>query len=749
MKHTTSLTRREFIITTSTFAGGLAIGLSPMHAASDDAQTGLESFEANEFSPWLAILPNGEIVVRVAPPEIGNGVMTQVAMIVNEELCADWSNIRAEFADTNRNFREDNVYKVGGIFAYFAGRSTIEARLQSALQIGASARERLKAAAAATWNVRTQEIAANNSVLTHTPTKRTLRYRDVAEAASKIELKTEPELKPRSEWDTLTKVSRSKLNDPTLVNGTAVYGIDIKVPNKVYAALKQVPVQGGRLKSIDKTAVMDMPGVLDVVIIDPDEERKPIKEKPPIPLSVSAAQAGVAVIAKHYWQAKTALEALSVEWDLGDGVQWTSNEKIKSAALEAIQSEGEVKTTDGDAPAAIKSATKVVEQDYYSGYADHVPIEPLSGTALVTDKRADLWISTQFTDLIHLVATEETGLNVTDVHVHQTFVGGGFGRRTSGDEARMVVAIAKQYPGTPVHTIWTREESTSQGRYRPMAGIKLSAGLSNNGYPTGLLVRTAGHRNNGIGINDTAYVKSGAIPALQVEQHILPLNFMTGAYRAPGFNTNMFAMESFIDELAHTAGIEPLEYRLKMLASWPDKGWAKLLKTLTERAGWGKALPEGHGMGLAIGNWRGMGEPHNGTTAAAVVHVEVSKAGKLTIHQLDVGADVGTIANPDGFRSQLEGGTIFGLNMALMEDIEIENGVVISDNFDSYPMLRLRDIPIKINTHLDATSGHERIFEIGEPPVGPVGPAIGNAIFQATGKRVRELPFRKADLSWA
>ena len=744
-----SLSRRKLIITASTFAGGLAIGVSHAQAASGDPQPWSGSNEANEFTPWLAILPNGEILVRVTPPEIGNGVMTQVAMTVNEELRADWSNIRAEPADTNRNFREDNVYaKVGGFFAYFAGRSTLEARMETALQVGASARERLKAAAAKTWDVPSQEVEAENSILTHKQTGRTLSYGDIAEAASKIVLEIEPTARPRSEWDTLTKVSRSKLQDPMLVDGSAVYGIDVNVPGKVYAALKQVPVQGGRLKSFDKSAVMGMPGVLDVVVVDPDEERTPISVKSPIPMSLSAAQAAVAVIAEHYWQAKKALEALPIEWELGDGVQWSSGEKVRNAVLRAAQSEGEITMAEGNAPEAISSSVKVVEHDYFSGYADHMTLEPLNGTALVTENRVDVWLPTQYSDVAHLVAAEETGLDVTDVYLHQTLVGGGFGRRTMGDDARMVVAIARKYPGKPVHTIWTREESTSQGRYRSMAGIKLKAGLDQDGYPKGLLIRYAGRGHGERALNDGAYTAGGGIPAIQLERHVLPLNFMTGFYRAPTFNTNVFAMESFIDELANEAGIDPLEYRLKLLEPWADKGWAKLLNTLAERAQWGKILPEGHGMGVAIANWRGFGRPHNGTTAAAVARVEVSKSGELTIHQLDVAADVGTIANPDGFRAQMEGGTIFGLNMALLEELEINNGAIVSDNFDSYPMLRMRDVPIDIHTHLDATSGHERLSDIGEPLVGPAGPAIGNAIFRATGKRIRRLPLRKADLSW-
>lgn len=743
------LSRRRFIITASTFAGGLAIGIAPAHAAYSNRQPWSGTTESNEFTPWLAILPSGEVIVRVTPPDVGNGVMTQIPMTVNEELRADWSKIRAEYADTNRNFREDNVYgDVGGYLAYFNGRSTLKARMETALQVGASARERLKAAAAHKWGVPSREVVAENSTLTHPPTQRTLTYGEVATAAAKIVLDTEPAPKPRSEWDTLTKVSRSKLQDPMLVNGSAVYGIDIDVPGKVYAALKQVPVQGGRLLSFDKTAVMTMPGVLDVVVIDPAEPRKPISVTSPLPLSLSAPQAGVAVIAEHYWQAKTALEALPIEWDLGKGVQWTSNETIKAAALEALQTEGSIRLVEGNAPKTIESSSKIIEHDYYSGYADHVVLEPLNGTALVTQNRVDVWMPSQYTDLAHLVAAEESGLNVTDVYMHQTFVGGGFGRRTLGDDTRMVVAIAKKYPGKPVHTIWSREETTSQGRYRSMAAVKLKAGLDKDGYPTGLLVRYASRGHSDRALKDTAYTAGGAIPALQVEHHALPLNVLEGPYRGPAYNTNTFAMETFIDELANEAGIDPLTYRLKLLEPWADKGWAKLLQTLAQRAEWGKSLPNGQGMGLAITNWGGGGKPMHGTTAAAVAHVEVSRAGKLTIRQLDVGMDPGSIVNPDAFKAQLQGGTIFGLNMALMEDLQIDNGAIISDNFDSYPMLRMRDVPANIRTHLDAASGHERMSEAGEPPVGPVGPAIGNAIFRATGKRVRTLPFRKTDLSW-
>lgn len=744
-------TRRGFVIGAAVFAGGLSIGVSqPLLAGSVRPEPWSGGSEGPEFSPWLAILPDGSIVVRVTPPDIGNGVMTQIAMTVNEELQGDWERVRTEYADTHRDLEEDHVYsEVGGRLAYFSGRSTAEARMQTALLVGATARESLKTAAAQRWGVPVSEVDARDSVLTHRPSGRTLGYGDVAEAAAGVNLNEEPALKPRSEWQTLTRVSRAKLQDPMLVNGSAVYGIDVQVPDKVYAALRQSPVHGGRLVKVDKQAVMELPGVLAVVIVDPEEERKPLPVSPPFPIGGSAPQAAVAVIAEHYWQAKTALDALPVEWDPGDGARWDSNERIREAVMQAVREPGEISIAEGEAPKRIAEAERVVAAEYFTGYADHVTMEPLNGTALVTDQRLDLWMPSQHTEQAHMVAAEESGLDPDQVHVHQTFVGGGFGRRAFGDDARMVVAVARQFPGRPVHTIWTREESMRQGRYRAMIGARLEAGLDADGYPVGLVVRNAGKGQGTRVLSDTAYLAGKGIPALQVEQTVLPLHIMTGPYRGPSYNVNTFIMESFIDELASAAGIDPLEYRLKLLEPWEDKGWSKLLRTVAERAGWGRELPRGQGMGLAIANWGSEGRPYYGTTAAAVVRVECSQAGELSILQIDAGCDVGTILNPDAVRAQIQGGSIYGLNMALMEELEIENGVVVSDNYDSYPMLRIGDIPTNLNVHLDATSGHERINEIGEPPVGPIGPAIANAIFRATGQRVRSLPLRKADLSWS
>jgi isoquinoline 1-oxidoreductase subunit beta len=754
MNQMTDLSRRHFLIGTAAVGGGLAIGViapqSEALAAFSNPQPWGGPTGAAEFTPWLAITPDDVITVRVAPPEIGNGVMTQMAMTINEELRGDWSKIRAEFADTNRDILEGKVYSTtGGPLAYFSGRSTSDDRMALALQVGASARERLKAAAAGKWGVPAADVSVENGVLTHPATGRTLTYGDVAADAARIKLDSEPKPKPRSEWTTLTKVSYGKLNNPMMVNGSAVFGIDVRLPDMVYAAIRQVPVHGGRLRSVDADRVRNMPGVLAVVTVDPDEPRTPLALRPPFPMGASAAQAAVAVIAEHYWEARQALDVLPVEWDLRDGAQWNSTEKIYAAAIEAIQKPGTVTKSEGDAAGVMDKQPKVIEADYLTGYADHVTMEPLNGTALVTADRVEVWMPTQHSQMGQFVAAEEAGVTPDKVHVHQTFVGGGFGRRVYNDDTRMVVAVAKKFPNRPVHVIWTREESVRQGRYRAMIAAKMKAGLGPDGYPVSYIVRHAGKGQGDRVLADTAYIASKAIPNVQVESHVLPLHILTGPYRGPSYNVNAFIMESFIDELAHAAGIDPLEYRLKLLAKWSDPGWAKALQTVAQRAGWGSPLPRGQGRGIAVANWGGAGRPEHGTTAAAVATVEVSQSGQLKILQLDVTADVGTIANPDAVASQLQGGTIYGLNMALMEELRVENGAIISDNYDKYPMLRMSDVPTNIRVHLDGTSGHPRINEIGEPPVGPVGPAIANAIFQATGKRIRRMPFRSEDLRWS
>jgi isoquinoline 1-oxidoreductase beta subunit len=748
-------TRRDFLVSSVAIGGGLALGIScpiDASAAAVKSQPWNQPPSAGtpEFSAWLTIGRDDIVTVQVPTPDIGNGVMTQALMIVTEELNCAWGKVRGEYASANRNFVEGNVYSKEMGYHTFFGRSTGPKRIELLLQAGASARERLKEAAAQAWGVPRAEIVAKDSVLTHPSTRRRLSYGAVAEQAAAIRLDAEPTPKPHKDWYFLGKASPSKVQLPLIVNGSAVYGIDVKLPGMVHAALMQSPVQGGKLRSHDFEKIRGMPGVLGIVVVDPSEARPPVDPKlMQFPIGLTAPQSAVAVIAEHYWQARKALEALPVEWDDGPGAQWKTDDQVVKAVRDAVEQEGQkVETTRGDALQLIDKQAKVVEGVYHVPFADHVTMEPLNGTALVTADRVDVWHPSQQAQQAHMIASQETGVAPEKVHIHQTHVGGGFGRRAYGNDLRMVVAVAKKFPGRPVKVIWSREESMRQGRYRSMETAKLRAGLGADGLPVAFHVRAAGAPGFSMRYLHDGPYGSGVVEHVHVESRVVPMHLMTGPYRGPGYNTNAFFTETFIDECAAAAGFDPLEYRLRLFAKWPDPGWTRCLKEVATKARWGRKLPKGWGQGIAIANWGMGGKPRVGTTVAAVITVQVDKQGAVRVDSMDIAVDPGRIGYPDGVVSQMEGGAIFALNSALNERLTVENGRIVEGNYHQYPMLRIGDVPKRIGVHLGAVSGHERMAEVGESPMGPVPPALGNAIFRATGKRLRSMPFRSQDLSW-
>ncbi|WP_372781567.1 molybdopterin cofactor-binding domain-containing protein [Litorivivens sp.] len=736
------LSRRKFLISSATVAGGLSLQLIPSELAAAPAGKA-----ARELSPWLTIHADDTVVVTVPTPEIGNGASTQQAMNIAEELECAWDMVRVEFASFTREYKQPGSYAVG-LQPFFGGHSTDHDRMPYTLQLGASARERLKLAAAKRWGVPPSDIEARNSVLTHTVTGRTLRFGDVAAEAASVELTQEPALKAQSEWRLLGKKQPHKLQVPAGVDGSAIFGVDVTLPGMVYAALLQAPVHGGLLKSHDADAVMNMPGVRAVVVIDPSKTPgSPVQADATFGLEGSELRSGVAVIADHYWQAKKALDALPVEWELGLGQFWESNEKIRDRQHQVLDKwAGTPLTKAGDVEKF--EAAKTVEATYSIPFCEHATMEPLNGTAKYTADSLELWHPTQDMQQAFWVAADESGVHPDKIDIHQTLVGGGFGRRVIGDDVRTVVAIAKQYPGVPVKVIWSREETTRQGTYRTSLAARFKAGLDENGTLQALQGETcfSGMALN-IGYTDMPYAAAGNIPNVRLATSSLPMHIMTGAYRAPCYNAHAFTVETFIDECAVAGGIDPLDYRLNLLSGW-DPAWANCLKVAAEKADWGRPLPKGQGRGIAISNWPHSGKPQAGATVCAVAHVEVSQSGELKIHRIDFTFDCGRIVNRDAVLAQLEGGIIFGLNMSLNEGLTIENGAVIEGNFDSYPMLKMSDIP-DIRVHFEALSGHDRFAIIGEAPVGPIGPAIGNAIYQAIGKRVRTTPFRTHDLRWS
>jgi len=752
MNEITKPSRRQFLVMGGAASGALVISgaFSPAVAGTPDVEP-WEKPEATgsvDFTPWLTINPDDTVIVRVAAVDIGNGPLTQALSYVYEELSPDWAKMKPEYADPNSDYKNGGVFsKPGGLLAYFSGRSTAPARVETYMQVAASARERLKAAAAQKWGVPATEITVLDGFLNH-PSGKKARFGEMVALAGTVKLDAEPKPKDPSQWVFLTKKSPPKVQIPEIVNGSAIYGIDVRQPNMVYAALKQSPVHGGKLVSFEADAVKNMPGVLAVVAVKPIDN-KPSDLKPPFPFGVGSGQYGVAVIAEHYWQARTALDALPVTWDDGPGHQWTSTAKVNQAAYDAVSKPGEkVELSNGTVDdAAFKAASKVVEAKYLTPYTEQSALEPLNGTCLVTQNRLDLWHPTAHTQQAFYTAADEAGMDPNNVYVHQPYVGGSFGRRVFCDDVRMVVAVAKQFPDRPVHVIWSREETMRQGRYRPLMAGYLKAGLGADGMPTVIDGRMSGGPGFFVsGMPDTALPL--VTPNALITSQVVPFNILTGPYRGPGYNSNAFFVETFVDECAYAAGIDPMEYRLKLYGKWADKGWVKCLNEVKDKSGWGAKLPKGQGQGIAVANWGMGGKPDAGTTVATVAKVEVTKAGDLKILQLDLAFDTGKVFNEDAVRAEMEGGTLFGLNMSMNEGLNIANGQIVEGNFDQYPMIRMSDTPPNVNVHFGGLTGNPRFNEVGEPPAGVIGPAVGNAVYAAIGKRIREMPFRTQDLSW-
>ncbi|WP_165611351.1 xanthine dehydrogenase family protein molybdopterin-binding subunit [Sphingomonas jatrophae] len=760
MGETAALNRRDLLVRGALVGGSFAIGFGPA-AAQDNkgkvadtpaaAPGAVGAMGDPELTPWVLIAPDDTVVIRVASPEFGNGAMTQCVALVAEELECDWAKIRTEAASTNRDYVTYGGYSpIHPAAAFFGGRSTMGQRIKAMQQVGASARERLRIAAATRWGVAPGEVTIAKGVLTHAASSRSLRYGEVVADAAKVKLTAEPVIKKPAEWTFLGKASPSKITIPAIVDGSAQYGMDVRLPGMVYAALMQSPVHGGRLKSYNADKVKAMPGVLAVVTVDPDEPRGvAMMSAAPYGYSLTGTRAAVAVIAEHYWQAQKSLEALPVEWHDGPGARWATTQAIYDAAIAATGNDinARVEQAYGDVSAIDAPGAKLVKQTYLTPYCDQAPMEPLNGTALVTADRVEVWHPAQNSQQAFWVASDEAGIVPERVFFHQTLVGGAFGRRLESDDVRMVVAIAKRFPGRPVHTIWSREEMTRQGKYRPMVATKMTAALDpKTGLPTAAIARQAS-RGHYPRFADTAYFM-GCIPNVRVDARELPLHVTPGPYRGPGYNSYTFFQETFIDECAHAAGIDPVEYRLRLLEKWPNPGWAKSLKEVAKQAGWGKKLPRGTAQGVAITGWGLNGQKTLGTCVAVVATVEVTRKGALTVKQLDAAFDTGKVMNRDEITNLIEGGLIFGLNMALNEEMTVKDGRMVEGNFDAYKILRMAEAP-PIRVHFGGLSGADRYSEIGEPPVGTVGPAVGNAIFRATGKRLRRQPFLTQDLSWS
>ncbi len=710
------LSRRSFLLGVSAVGGGFALSLAiPVDSAR-------AADEAPEVTAWILIRPDDAVVIRVARAEMGQGAHTGLAMLVAEELECDWAKVTTEFVSPQENTRRDRVW---GDMSTGASRSIASSQLYLR-QAGATAREMLIAAAAARLGVSPAECVAAMSVITHRPSGRQLSFGAVAAEAAKVPPPDEVALKDPREWKLAGK-ARRRLDVPAKVTGQPIYAIDVRLPGMLYAAVAHCPVFGGVPKAVNESAIANMKGVRRVVRLSN----------------------AVAVIADSWWRAKSAVEALPVEWDpRGNGsVSTASIADIVRAGLSAEKSQ--VGRCDGDVGAAMRSAVKQVEADYQVPFLAHATMEPQTCTAHVANGGVEVWVPTQEPMTALATAASAAGVPNEKVVVHGTFLGGGFGRRAAIQEfVRQAVMIAKEVD-VPVKLLWSREEDIKHDYYRPFGMARLVAGLSADGMPIAWKVRLAGPSFvhglvPGFGMtfvdrtfisglaDEMAYDVPNYLVDYVVEQSPVPL----GVWRAINYTQNTFYKESFVDEMAHAAGMDPYVYRRRLLRN--NQIHLAVLDAAAKKADWFGALPPGVGRGIAV-------TQACGSICAQVVEASVER-GEVHVHRIVSAIDCGHVVNPMSIEMQTEGAVIFALTAALTGEITIKNGGVEQSNFDTYQMLRIGEAP-KVETVL-APSGN---FwgGAGEPPVPPLAPALCNAIFAATGKRIRSLPIRNHDLSKA
>jgi isoquinoline 1-oxidoreductase beta subunit len=724
----TNLTRRHFILTATSAAGGLMIGIGGAPALAEAATVVAQpwnddnAYAANEIDAWIAIDPDDSILIRYQRSEMGQGSMTALPMIITEELHCDWSKVRIEYASPNRNLREKKVY--GDMFSN--GSRSVRASQKKMQQVGASARERLIAAAAARWNVPASECMAASSVVTHNPSGQTLRYGELTADAAKVKLTQEPAIKTPDKFTFIGK-PMPRIDVVHKIDGSAKFGIDAQIPGMVFAAINACPVPGGKLKGVDESALAGAPGVLQVVKLD---------------------NAIAVVAAGSYWRAKQALARLQPEWDTGEAGSVDSG-KLSAAFHAALNDKMATARNDGDFDQAISGATKTFEAIYETPYLSHSPMEPMNATVHLQPDRLDVWVGTQAADEATEAAAKAAGLKPEQVYVHNGFVGGGFGRRDASDEIAQAIAIAKVVQ-KPVKLVWTREEDTRQDKFRPHAVVAFKAAAGPDGMPTAWSMRvvtssifaSVGRKTSPdkpetqatAGLADNGYkVPNTRVQALIKNTH-LPVWF----WRAPGANQHVFAIESFLDEIASASGLDSYQVRRKLLEGKPD--WLKVLDTAAEKGDWGKPLPRGTARGIAICE-------DTDSLCAQVAEVTVRPNGQVKVNRVTVALDTRYMVNPLTIAEQAEGSVIFGLTAALFGKITIEDGAAVQGNFDTYRMVRLAEAP-KIDVHL-VPSGGKVWGGAGEPATPPIAGAVANAIFAATGKRIRTLPIMDHDLSYS
>jgi isoquinoline 1-oxidoreductase beta subunit len=720
-----NLTRRTFIQAAAAVSGGLVIGFSiPGFSNADAALVSPELWKdpagGTEINAWLTIDPQGVVTIRVPHTEMGQGGITSVAQILAEELDVPWENVRAVLADANRHVTKGQEYKDMST----GGSNLVRARHPHIMQAGASARERLKEAAAKKWGVPREQVVAKQGVLTAGNNKGT--YGEFATAAASVTLAQEPKIKKYGDWWLLGKDVR-RMDIAPKVDGSAIYPIDVRLPGMVYAAVKASPVPGGKVKSFNFDAIKGRPGIITAI------ELKQTKDK----LANPDLRSAVAVVADSFYRAKTALDLMPIEWDFGSNTQY-SYSGMDAQAKELMGKDAQhAEEVRGDPRPILAQGGKTVTGDFSRPYECHATMSPPAAVANVTAERVDVWSFTQNVAATLLIAANQAGRDPKDVFVHGTFQGGGFGNGNATDVPRQAVEISKQL-GKPVKVIWTREEDTRQARTRPPIWARFNAVLDDKGLPTAMRARTVGETTvpdyADRGITNMAY----NVPNYRYERHVVPTNMPVGPNRAPGNNNNGFVIEQFADEMALAGGWDPLEWRLKMTEG--NERWQRVLLKMKEVGGFKTDLGKGRGMGIAVV------ESH-GSTVGAIATVEVTRRGQLFIEKILIVSNSGWVINPRAATEQVKSCIAWELSHALYGGLNVENGQITNVNFDNYKLMRFPDMP-QVESVFAMSQG-DWWGGFGETAGPPTPPAVANAIFFATGKRVRSTPIIKHDLSWS
>jgi isoquinoline 1-oxidoreductase beta subunit len=707
-----SASRREFLQSSAVVSGGLMLGVA-LPGLIDDAKAAGTVYTPNA---WVHIADDNTITLLSARSEMGQGVYTSMPMLIAEELNVDVRKVKVAIAPPNK------VYVNALLGAQITGGSTSVRDAWEKLRVGgAQVREMLITAAADQWKVDRSTLRAENGMVIG-PTGKKATYGQLAAAASKLPVPEKVPLKDPKDFAIVGKRTK-RLDTPGKVNGTTEFGIDVKLPGMVYASLEQCPVIGGTVKGFDASKARTMPGVIDVVQI-PD---------------------GIAVVADTYWHARKAREAVAVQWDEGPGA--ALNSTAMAAGIRNAAASGKVLPINakGDAAGAMKSAVKVVKAEYSLPLLAHCPLEPMNFTASFANGKCQLVGPTQFQQGAEGATAAALGIKPEDITLTTTFLGGGFGRRLELDFIVQAALISKAV-GRPVKLLWTREDDMTHDFYRPMALNQLEAGLDANGMPVAMTFKVTSQSvtQRAFGLPpDTldpfmaeAAVAGYEIPNTRHDLVIHDAGMRVGYWRAVSHNMNAFANETFIDECAAAAGKDPLAYRMSLLANKPR--FANVLKIAADKAGWGTQAPAGHFRGVALM------EGYD-TYMAQVAEVSI-KGGVPVVHKVTVAADLGRMVNPDTVEAQIQSSVIFGLTAALYGEITVDKGRIQQTNFDNYKIVRMNEAP---QIDITLVASNEKPGGIGEPATALIGPAVGNAVFAATGKRLRKMPMTAENIAAA